>query len=58
MHRFLDRADAVLRHAAIIARDQHRPFRERHEHRFVHLELHRQLEALVARGLNVTLQLA
>ena len=61
MHRFLRRAHAVLGDAAIVAGEQHRPFRERHENRLVIFELHRQLDLalrrVVADGLDVGLQL-
>ena len=44
MHRILDRAHPVARHAAVVARDQHRPLGERHEYRIVHFQLDRQLD--------------
>ena len=54
----LDRADAVFLDAAIVAGEQHRPFRQRHEHRIVHLQLDRQFDAFKARGFYVGLQLS
>jgi len=53
VHSFLDGADSFLRDAAVIARHQHRPLRERHEDRLVHLQLHRQLDVLEAGGFNI-----
>jgi hypothetical protein len=47
VHRVLDRAHAVLLHAAVVAGEQHRPLGERHEDRVVHLELDRQLDGSV-----------
>ena len=44
MHGILDRSRGILLHAAIVARHQHAPLRQRHEHRVVHLELYGQFD--------------
>ena len=46
MHGILDGAHPGLGNAAVVARHQHRPLRQGHEYRVVHLELHRQVELL------------
>ena len=50
VHRFLDGDRAVRSDAAVIAGQQHRPFRQRHENRVVHLELDRQIDRRRRRG--------
>ena len=47
MHRLADGNHLLRADAAVVAGDQHRPFRERHEERVVHLELDRELQTLL-----------
>ena len=62
MHGLLRGAHAVFGDAAVIAGEQHRPLGERHEDRFVDLQLHRQFDLafrrVEARGVDVLLEVA
>ena len=48
VHGFLDRSRGILLDTAIVTGHQHRPFRERHENRVMHLQLDRQIDRAVA----------
>ena len=50
VHRLLDRAHARLADAAVVAGDEHRPLRDRHEGRVVDAEAHRQCDRALRRG--------
>ena len=47
MYRILYVDSAIFGDTAVIARQQHCPFRKRHEDGIVHLELHRQFDLAV-----------
>src|SRR5262245_57323761 len=49
VHGLFDWNHLLAPDAAVIARDEHRPLRQRHEHRLVHLELHSDFERTIAR---------
>ena len=49
MHGILDRAHAVLLDAPIVPGEEHRPFCKGHEDRFVHPELHGELDLTAGR---------
>src|SRR5262245_48234874 len=48
VHRLFDGNHFLAPDAAVIARDEHRPLRQRHEDRLVHLQLHRDFEETIA----------
>ncbi len=58
MHRVADRLRFVRRDAAVVAGQEHRPFRQRHEQRIEHLELDRNVVAIEPHRVDVGFQIA